>query len=230
MTLLKITPESLSMNCDLKCDMCDESVNYGDDYIAHLQIAHGISKNINYFMDKALNEITNRKTENDNVTLEEESNQGGYDPGNGNESDPYVIDEETKRNIEKTVEKTMGDLFKNIRLMVDGEMPIDLDDGNDEDLDVEDATEEKIWESFEKLKEIVNNMEFPPELLEELSGKNEESEANKEKVKEPVAKKRIAVDSPAQEKEKVQKFPRPQSSISIGRVANERGWSSQLLG
>ena len=53
-------------------------------------------------------------------------------------------------------------------------------------------------------------MEFPPELLEELSGKNEESEANKEKVKEPVAKKRIAVDSPAQEKEKVQKFPRPQ--------------------
>ena len=73
-------------------------------------------------------------------------------------------------------------------------------------------------------------MTFPPELLEELSGKNEESKANKFSVKELVAKKRIALDSPAQEKEKIQKFPRPQFSISIGRVANERGWSSQLLG
>ena len=127
------------MNRDLKCDMCDESANYGDDYVAHLQIARGISKNINYFMDKALNEITNRKTENDNVTLAEESNQGGYDPRNGNERDPYVIDEETKRNIEKTVEKIMGDLLKNIRLVVDGGMSTDLDDGNDED-----ATEENI--------------------------------------------------------------------------------------
>ena len=38
-------------------------------------------------------------------------------------------------------------------------------------------------------------MIFPPELLEELSGKNEESKANKDLVKELVAKKRLAVDS-----------------------------------
>ena len=66
--------------------------------------------------------------------------------------------------------------------------------------------------------------------INQLSGKNEESKANKDLVKELVAKKRIALDSPAQEKEKIQNFPRPQSSISIGRAANERGWSSQLLG
>ena len=64
----------------------------------------------------------------------------------------------------------------------------------------------------------------------QLSGKDEESKANKDLVKKLVAKKRIAFDSSAQEKEKIQKFPRPQFSISIGRVANERGWSSQLLG
>eukprot|EP00092_Neocalanus_flemingeri_P021901 GFUD01023758.1.p1 GENE.GFUD01023758.1~~GFUD01023758.1.p1 ORF type:complete len:136 (+),score=50.83 GFUD01023758.1:64-471(+) len=51
------TLESLSLDCGLKCDMCNESVNYGDDYIAHLQFAHQIVKNIPFFMDKALKTI-----------------------------------------------------------------------------------------------------------------------------------------------------------------------------
>eukprot|EP00092_Neocalanus_flemingeri_P061963 GFUD01074669.1.p1 GENE.GFUD01074669.1~~GFUD01074669.1.p1 ORF type:complete len:146 (+),score=54.75 GFUD01074669.1:62-499(+) len=55
------TPESLSMDCGLKCDMCNESVNYGDDYIAHLQFAHQIVKNIPFFMDKALKTIKGEK-------------------------------------------------------------------------------------------------------------------------------------------------------------------------
>ena len=44
------TPESLAMDCGLKCDMCKEEVNYGDDYIAHLQFAHSVTQNIPFFM------------------------------------------------------------------------------------------------------------------------------------------------------------------------------------
>ena len=43
------TPESLAMNCEMKCDMCKESVNYGDDYRTHLQFAHSVTNNFPFF-------------------------------------------------------------------------------------------------------------------------------------------------------------------------------------
>merc|ERR1712183_974692 len=60
---------------------------------------------------------------------------------------------------------------KDIKLMVEGKMPLEVDENSEEALGDEDpyAADEKIWQSFENLKEIVNNMEFPPELIRQLS-------------------------------------------------------------
>jgi len=170
--------DSLAMDCDLKCDMCKESVNYGDDYVAHLQFAHSVTQNIPFFMNKALDQIKGEKKRKIDavVTLEEESSKeddvgsGVIDEGTSS-SETFLLDDNTKQRIEKTVEKTMDELFKGIKLMVEGKVPLeDYDTTNLDDEDIDPYTaDERIWQSFEDLKETVNNIEFPPELLRQLA-------------------------------------------------------------
>eukprot|EP00092_Neocalanus_flemingeri_P007178 GFUD01007756.1.p1 GENE.GFUD01007756.1~~GFUD01007756.1.p1 ORF type:complete len:347 (+),score=127.83 GFUD01007756.1:63-1103(+) len=214
------TPESLSMDCGLKCDMCNESVNYGDDYIAHLQFAHQIVKNIPFFMDKALKTIKGEKrkiADDDVVTIEEEdvedSIEGGVDS-------TFELDPATKSNIERTVENTMDDLFKDIKLMVEGKIPLDVDENSSDTQEDEDpyAADEKIWQSFENLKQIVNNMEFPVELLQQLSSsmKGQREEVENDKTEEPLAE--LVIPSPPTV-ENNQDFRRPQETQKNNRTA-----------
>jgi len=177
------TPESLAMDCGLKCDMCKEEVNYGDDYIAHLQFAHSVTQNIPFFMNKALAKIKGEKrkiAESDVVTLEEEESteEMNEEPKKGEET--LVLDANTKENIEKTVEKTMNDLFSSIRSLLEGKVPLEEVDVSDNVADEDPAAaDEKIWQSFENLKEVVNNIEFPVELLQQLAAsKNSDKEEN----------------------------------------------------
>merc|ERR1712218_157325 len=46
-----------AFDCELECDMCGQSVNLGDDYLAHLKIVHGIKKNFAFFEQRAQNKI-----------------------------------------------------------------------------------------------------------------------------------------------------------------------------
>ena len=169
--------DSLAIDCDLKCDMCKESVNYGDDYVAHLQFAHSVTQNIPFFMKKALDQIKGEKKRKIDavVTLEEESSTDEVGSGMISDATPssetFLLDDNTKQRIEKTVEKTMDELFKGIKLMVEGKVPLeDYDASNLDDADTDPNTaDERIWQSFEDLKETVNNIEFPPELLRQLA-------------------------------------------------------------
>ena len=90
------TPESLSMDCGLKCDMCKESVNYGDDYIAQIQFAHSVTQNIPFFMNKALAKIKGEKRKiADVVTIEEEFSEVNEESIRSNEegvADTLVLD------------------------------------------------------------------------------------------------------------------------------------------
>ena len=126
------TPESLAMDCGLKCDMCKEEVNYGDDYIAHLQFAHSVTQNIPFFMNKALAKIKGEKRKiADVVTLEEEESAQEVNEEPKTNEDTLVLDASTKENIEKTVEKTMDDLFKGIRALLEGKVPLEEVDESD---------------------------------------------------------------------------------------------------
>ena len=46
--------DRFSMTDDIKCFSCNELVNFGDDYEAHLQVVHNVSKNFTFYMSKAL--------------------------------------------------------------------------------------------------------------------------------------------------------------------------------
>ena len=87
------TTEYLSMDCGLKCDMCKESVNYGDDYIAHLQFAHSVTQNIPFFMNKALAKIKGEKRKiADFVTIEEEFREESIRSNEESVADTLVLD------------------------------------------------------------------------------------------------------------------------------------------
>ena len=45
--------EDLAFDSEIMCDMCSESVNYGADYVAHLNIVHNINKNYDFFLNMA---------------------------------------------------------------------------------------------------------------------------------------------------------------------------------
>ena len=45
--------DDLAFDSEIMCDMCSVSVNYGEDYVAHLNIVHNINKHYNFFLDKA---------------------------------------------------------------------------------------------------------------------------------------------------------------------------------
>jgi len=173
------TPESLAIDCELKCAMCKESVNYGDDYITHLQLAHSVTQNIPFFLDKALkvkNEKRKKPAE-DIVTLEEDVSypeapmeKSDYQE-NDADDEPIELDDATKKRIEKTVEATMDELFKDLKLMIEGKLPIDSnEDANslgEEEMDPY-AADQKIWQSFEDLKNKISTLEFPPEILQQF--------------------------------------------------------------
>jgi len=176
------TPESLAMDCEMKCAMCEEFVNYGDDYRAHLQIVHSIrSSGIPFLMGKALEEIKGEKRkEADVITLEEESS--GKESSSVIEEtidESFLLDPLTKEKIEKTVETCMDDLFKPIRSLLEGKEPLDpVDDMNEDYGDDPYAVDEKIWQSFDNLKEIVNKIEFPVELLASLASSKNDLDTN----------------------------------------------------
>ena len=61
---------------ELTCDMCSQSVQYGDDYVSHLQIVHGITKNFGFFLQKSLQNIKGaRKRKAECITLEEDDEE-----------------------------------------------------------------------------------------------------------------------------------------------------------
>merc|ERR1719470_742798 len=176
------------MDCGLKCDMCKEEVNYGDDYIAHLQFAHSVTQNIPFFMNKALAKIKGEKRKiADVVTLEEEESTEEMNEEPKISENTLVFDANTKENIEKTVEKTMDDLFKGIRSLLEGRVPLEEDVSDNVAEEDPAAADEKIWQSFENLKEVVNNIEFPVELLQHLAASKRSNKEENDQTEDTLA-------------------------------------------
>ena len=49
--------DDLAPDSWLQCELCHETVNYGDAYVTHLKIVHNIHKNYSFFLSKAKDSI-----------------------------------------------------------------------------------------------------------------------------------------------------------------------------
>ena len=161
--------EDLAFDSGLQCDMCSESVNYGEDYIAHLKIVHSINKNFNFFLNKAKETIKGgQKRKADVITLSDEEEEESSNGPDG--SNTPQINEAVKKRIETVVEKTIQDMLDPIKNLLEGKVPLETENLSTEDFDEDPAAADaKIWEAFDKLKMSINNLEFPEEMLQALS-------------------------------------------------------------
>jgi len=154
--------EDLAFDSGITCDMCSESVNYGEDYIAHLSIVHNIDKNFNFFLNKAREAEAikgGQKRKADVITLSDDEEEDSSNNHDGSYSPQ--IDENVKRRIANVVEKTMSEMLDPIKKL------FETANRSSEDFD-EDAADEKIWESVDRLKMSINDLEFPEEMLHML--------------------------------------------------------------
>jgi len=163
----------------LTCEMCAESISYGDDYVAHLQIVHNIVKNYNFFLQKANEQLKGgQKRKADVITLEEDDDEEMEEEtlSKDQEQEDFVLDPKVKEDIETIVEKTMNELLDPIKKLIDGKVPLGEQNLTEEDLKQDPfKADEKIWESFNQLKKAINELEFPEELLLSLTNPQKES-------------------------------------------------------
>jgi len=199
--------EDLAFDSGITCDMCSESVNYGEDYVTHLSIVHNINKNFNFFLNKARDSIKGgHKRKADVITLSDEEEE----ESSNNHEGPNVpqIDEDVKRRIVNVVEKTMSEMLDPIKKLLEGKVPLETDNLSTEDFDEDPAAaDEKIWDAFNKLKMSINDLEFPEEMLQSLASGNSQQEEQKKTLQATVTKK----DPPAATK-KDDKFKLPSTT------------------
>ena len=208
--------EDLAFDSGLQCDMCSESVNYGEDYIAHLKIVHSINKNFNFFLNKAKETIKGgKKRKADVITLsDEEEEECSNDPAGSNIPQ---IDDAVKKRIETVVEKTMQEMLDPIKKLLEGKVPLETDNLSTEDFDEDPAAaDEKIWEAFNKLKMSINNLEFPEEMLQSLV--NPQREEPEETLQETVPPK-----NPPSAKKKDDKFKHPTTTTQKPAQPQRKG-------
>ena len=191
---MPISAESLAFDCELECDMCGQSVNLGDDYLAHLKIVHGIKKNFAFFEQRAQNKIKAGKRKADLITLDEDDGDdvvndidgsiedvedtGGHDEALEPKSeDDTQLDDDVKQKMKMAAQNIMEELLSPIRNLLDGKVP--LDDVTISAAAVDEdpaAAEQRIWDSFEKLKMTINKMEVPKEVMQSFMNSGKESD------------------------------------------------------
>merc|ERR1719369_60460 len=125
-------------------------------------------------------ELVTLEEESNDVTCDEELEDNSYEV---RVTKTFELNATVKENIEKTVERTMDDLFKGVKSLLEGNEPLaphlasnNDDDGTNKGLPEDHySADEEIWKSFAKLKEIASSIEFPVEILQQLASANHES-------------------------------------------------------
>ena len=163
-------PESLSFRSNLKCEVCEDNVNFGDDYEFHLKIEHGSKPQ---FIRKAMNRAKNQAVKSDTpqtiVTLEDDSDEEDHQTKDNSKKKPVNA---TK--VKQEVKRALDNLFKEIRECVEGAK--DENFINDAPtMSVEEMAEmdKKIWDSFEEMKIKVKNI-----TVDDVETRNEKYSSN----------------------------------------------------
>ena len=131
--------EKLSFNSGDFCEICNEPVNYGDDYTVHLKEVHK-AKNIARFQARLIDRIKSTKNrkdveivdindDDDECTLTERSkafeNLTDEEQALELENVYQYNDPALQGEIEKSLKISMDSLFKNVKGIIDGTILVD---------------------------------------------------------------------------------------------------------
>ena len=78
-------------NLKMDCEICQEIVIYGDDYINHLKLVHSVKKNLAKFLDKKIKKNgEKRKAEEEVIDIDDDDDE---------EEDSAMISEDRRRHL-----------------------------------------------------------------------------------------------------------------------------------
>jgi len=164
-------PESLSFRSNLKCEVCEENVNYGEDYECHLKFEHGSKPQfIRNAMNRAKNQAVKSDTPQTIVTLDDDSDDDEEEKQTKAKTSTQTgnskpVDAEK---VKQKVKTAIDTLFKEIRECVEGKKDDNLNDGPSMSVEEMAAMDKKIWDSFEEIKIKVKNI-----TVDDVKNRNE---------------------------------------------------------
>jgi len=163
-------PESLSFRSNLKCEVCEENVNYGEDYECHLKFEHGSKP---HFIRQAMNRAKNQAVKSDIpqtiVTLEDDSDEEEQQTKAKKSTQTGNSKPVNAEKVKREVKKALATLLKEIHECVEGETKDDnLNDGPPMSVEEMAAMDKKIWDSFEEIKIKVKNI-----TVDDVKNRNE---------------------------------------------------------
>ena len=170
--------DRFSMTDDIKCFSCNELVNFGDDYEAHLQVVHNVTKNFSFYMSKALEQ---KKFQKNPVEIEvvEMSDSEPEDIVEDKESTEEFSSKLNMGELSMAAEQAIVKRLGNIVSMCEGSFDL-----KDEEVKLEDGKdyEKELWEAFESLKTASKDVKLSKQSRKNIFGKL------KSNLKEPIRK------------------------------------------
>ena len=95
-------------NLKMDCEHCNEEVNYGDDYIYHLTLVHGIKKNLVRYLDKKIKKNgEKRKAEEEVIYID------------GDDDDATISEDEEQSLGEREIPEDVKKMVAEIALLYD---------------------------------------------------------------------------------------------------------------
>ena len=163
-------------NLKMDCELCDEIVFYGDDYINHLKEVHGTKKNFQKYLGKIDEKIKKngekRKAEEEVIDIDDDDD----------EEDTAMISQEEdeklgEREIPADVKKMLGEKVSSAMRNVLAPLYDILAEYSEEDLapqtrpTTSDLPEdEELLEEFNKISRAFDGLKFPEEVIRNLVG------------------------------------------------------------
>ena len=160
-------------NLKMVCFHCNEVVIYGDDYINHLKLVHGIKKNFAQYLDKKIKKNgEKRKAEEEVIDIDDDDDEGDSATISEDEEESLgarEIPEDVKKMVAEKVSSAMRNLLAPLYDILDEHSEEDsappalpLTDDLPED--------EELLEEFTKISRAFDGLKFPEEVIRDLVG------------------------------------------------------------
>ena len=160
-------------NLKMDCEICQEIVIYGDDYINHLKLVHSVKKNLAKFLDKKIKKNgEKRKAEEEVIDIDVDDDEEDSAMISEDEEEALgerEIPEDVKEMVAEKVSSAMRNLLAPLYDI--------LDEHSEEDSAppalplTDDLPEDKeLLEEFNKISRAFDNLKFPEEVIRDLVG------------------------------------------------------------
>ena len=155
-------------NLKMDCEICQEIVIYGDDYINHLKLVHSVKKNLAKFLDKKIKKNgEKRKAEEEVIDIDVDDD----------EEDSAMISEEEEealggREIPEDVKEMVAEKVSSAMRNILAPLYDILDEHSKEDSSLTDdlPEDEELLQEFNKISRAFDNLKFPEEVIRDLVG------------------------------------------------------------